>query len=74
MIAASFRKGGASGHTEIITEYWDVDFYLKYDIITILQEYLKSHPNNRKVENLISTIKTDQDYVAAMRIKAASNN
>lgn len=69
MIAASFRKGGASGHTEIITEYWDVDFYLKYDIITILQEYLKSHPNNRKVLNLIETIKNDPEYLGANKMK-----
>ncbi|MBQ0154626.1 MAG: hypothetical protein KBS70_07580, partial [Bacteroidales bacterium] len=68
-IAASFRKGGASGHTEIITEYWDVDFYLKYDIITILQEYLKSHPNNRKVLNLIETIKNDPEYLGANKMK-----
>ena len=69
MIAASFRKGGASGHTEIITEYWDVDFYLKYDIITILQEYLKSHHNNRKVLNLIETIKNDPEYLGANKMK-----
>lgn len=73
MIEATYHHS-ASGHTEIITEYWDLDFYLKYDIMGILRDYLKSHPNNHKVLNLIETIQMDQDYVAAMRIKAASTN
>lgn len=66
MIEAQFGK-----KKNIVTQYWDADWYRKHDIVAVLQEYQKSHPNSRKVENLISTIKKDPEFAAA---QAASNN
>lgn len=57
MIVAQFGK-----KKNIVTQYWDADWYRKHDIVAVLQEYQKSHPNSRKVENLISTIKKDPEF------------
>lgn len=64
MIQATYHHKGI-----VTTAYWDLEFYLKYDIMGILRDYLKSHPNNHKVLNLIETIKKDPDYKKANQIK-----
>ena len=57
MIQATYHHKGI-----VTTAYWDLEFYLKYDIMGILRDYLKSHPNNHKVLNLIETIKKDPEF------------
>lgn len=47
----------------------DIDFYRRYDIIGMLLQYEKDHPDKRgihdKVAKAIATIKNDPAYIIA---------
>lgn len=47
----------------------DIDFYRRYDIIGMLRQYEKDHPDKRgihdKVAKAVATIKNDPAYIIA---------
>lgn len=49
----------------------DIDFYRRYDIIGMLLQYEKDHPDKRgiedKVAKAIATIKNDPAYIIATK-------
>lgn len=43
---------------------WDKEFYRRFDIVAILQDYAREHPKYAKrVAKAVATIKNDPNYI-----------